>query len=116
MAAEKRVLNKLGTHVWMANPENGIPWECPVDVADVFAGARGWVFVDAPDTSLDGLYDPVEGDVQEEQDEQTHFNPDDHTVDEVNDYLDEHADVLGEVERVLEAERAGKNRTTITGD
>ena len=38
------------------------------------------------------------------------FDPGDHTVAEVEAYLDEHPD---EIDRVLEAERAGKNRTTL---
>ena len=38
------------------------------------------------------------------------YDPDDHTVNEVLDYVDDHPD---EVDAVLAAERAGKNRTTL---
>ena len=38
------------------------------------------------------------------------FDPGAHTVADVEAYLDEHPD---EIDRVLEAERAGKNRTTL---
>ena len=40
------------------------------------------------------------------------FDPSGHTVDEVLAYLDEHND---ETERVLERERAGKNRASLVG-
>lgn len=40
------------------------------------------------------------------------FDPSAHTVDEVNAYLADHPD---DTDRVLEAERAGKNRTGVTG-
>ena len=41
------------------------------------------------------------------------FDPGAHTVADVEAYLDEHPD---EIDRVLEAERAGKNRTTLVDD
>lgn len=47
------------------------------------------------------------------------FNPDEHTVAEVNDYLREQHDAEDgtlEIERVLDAERAGQNRKGIVGE
>ena len=41
------------------------------------------------------------------------FDPAEHTVDEVHDYLDEHPD---DEKRVMKAERAGKARVGIIGD
>jgi hypothetical protein len=38
------------------------------------------------------------------------FDPSDHTVPEVEDYVDQHPDEAG---AILDAERAGKNRTTL---
>ena len=102
----------MATHVWMHNPETDGVWACPADVVDVMKG-RGWEVTEAPDDSLDGLFDPAADD----EPESTAFDPSEHTVQEVNDYLDQHREnAPGEVERVLELERAGKNRTTITGD
>lgn len=109
-AAKKPVLNVAGTHVWLHNPETGGTWECPVDAAEVFVEKRAWEYADAPDTSADGLFDEstAEGEAQ------TGFDPSAHTVEEVNAHLALHADSTpGEVERVLELERAGKNRTTV---
>ena len=53
----------------------------------------------------------VDADEAEAQGEE--FNPDNHTVAEVNNYLSDASDE--ERERVLEAERAGQNRSTIVG-
>jgi hypothetical protein len=41
------------------------------------------------------------------------FDPGEHTVAEVEEYLSANP---GETDAVLAAERAGKNRTTLTGD
>lgn len=111
---QKPTLNEFGTHVWLHNPETGGTWEAPVDVAETFVSHRGWEYAAAPDTSLDGLFDPIPGDVQEEADEQTFFDPNDHTVEEINNYLSEHAhSAPGEVERVLGLEQDGQNRKTV---
>ena len=99
------------THVWVKHSETGGVWACPVDYLDV-ARVRGWEPTDEPDTSLDGLFDEATA----EGSSQTGFDPAAHNVDEVKTYLAEHQDSPGEVERVLELERAGKNRSTITGD
>ena len=42
--------------------------------------------------------------------EEESFDPGDHTIDEVKEYVTAHAE---EVEAVLEAESAGKNRVTL---
>jgi hypothetical protein len=109
-------------HVRMENPETGGVWDCPVDYLPV-AKARGWVESDKPlpGEELEYPAAPVE-----EVDEaaaavllasQSPFDPAAHTVAEVQEYLDTHADSPpGEGDRVLEAERAGKNRVTLTGD
>jgi len=52
-------------------------------------------------TGADGGEPPPEGDT---------FDPGEHTVADVEAYLDEHPD---EIDRVLQAERDGKNRTTL---
>lgn len=112
------VLNADGTHVHMTHPDTGGAWDCPVEYAAI-AQTRGWVFADPRDDSLDGLFDePVNtpGAVLEGGAVQTGFNPDDHTVGEVNDYLATVDPAGGEAARVLELERNGKNRSTITGD
>lgn len=44
------------------------------------------------------------------------YDPGKHTVPEVQVYLSENADRPDEVERVLAAERAGKNRVSLVGD
>jgi hypothetical protein len=79
------------THTTMYHPESGGIWDCPDDVVEEFK-AKGWV--DAEDSSPP-KYDPA-----------------DHSVKEVLAYIEEHPD---DADRVLEAEAAGKNRTSITG-
>lgn len=116
--SQDQVLNAAGTHVWMQNPETGGTWECPVDYAET-AVDRGWVYTEAYDDSLDGLFDqPGTGPGEELEGGaiQTGFDPSEHTVAEINDHLAQHAESApGEVERVLELERAGQNRTTVHG-
>lgn len=101
-----RHLNDAETHVWLHNPATGGLWECPVDLADLYVTRLGWEYGEPRDGSLDGLVDePVE---------QTGFNPSEHTAAEVSDYLALHADETpGEVSRVLELERADKNRKSV---
>ena len=113
------VLNAAGTHVWMRNPANDALWEAPVDYAPV-AETRGWVYAAARDDSLDGLFDPPPagepGQVLEGGAVQTGFDPDEHSVKEINAYLAQHAESSpGEAERVLDLERSGQHRTTVTG-
>lgn len=62
--------------------------------------AAGYTIDDEPDTPAETVEETGE------------FNPADHTVAEVNEYL-AHADVT-EQERVLAAEKAGKDRSTVT--
>lgn len=57
--------------------------------------------------------DSPEAPAQTQSDEPTGYDPSAHTVAEVNDYLADVSDA--ERNRVLSAERAGKNRASITG-
>jgi hypothetical protein len=97
--------NAAGTHILTVSP-TGDRWDCPPDYLPV-ALLKGFKLAepdDAPD--LTGL--------QDQEPEQTGFNPADHTVAEVNEHLALHAESSpGEVVRVIELERAGKNRTSI---
>lgn len=52
----------------------------------------------------------------EEEEEEGPFDPDEHTVDEVLDYLTSDDIEDDETERVLDAERKGKQRKGILGD
>ncbi len=81
-------------HVTMAHPDHKDTWDCPVDYVPT-AREQGWKPVDE---HAAGLYDPSA-----------------HGVDEVTKHLAGLNDDA-EVQRILDAERAGKNRTTITGD
>jgi hypothetical protein len=103
------------THVWVKHEETGGVWACPAEYLPI-AELRGWEPVDAPDDSLEGLFDPSPLG-RESEPEPTGFDPDQHTVKEVQEHIAKHREnAPGEVERVLELERAGQNRTTITGD
>jgi hypothetical protein len=103
------------THVWVYNPELDAKWESPVDYLPV-ALARGWELTDPPSDEYPA---PV---VDEEAEAklaaaQAPFDPSDHTVAEVQEYLETHGDSPpGEGDRVLAAERAGKNRVSLTGE
>lgn len=104
--------NAEGTHTHLEHPEMpGQGWWCPVGVADTFVEARGWKHTPPPDTSLDGLFDTSTA----EGANQTGFDPAEHDVPDVNAHLEEMhaAGADGEVNRVLELERAGKNRKTV---
>lgn len=109
MAAKKQQqhYNAAGTHVLVHNPETGGRWECPPDYLPV-ALLKGFELAEPDDEpDLTGL--------QDEEPEQTGFDPSDHTGAEVEEHLATHAESSpGEVVRVLELERAGKNRKTIT--
>ena len=106
----KQHYNTAGTHVYLRNPETDGEWWCPVDVAPVFVDKRAWEYAEPRDTSLDGLFDDITADGFE----QTGFDPSQHTVEEINAHLSEHAaSSPGEVVRVLELEAAGKNRASV---
>ena len=100
---------------WMINQETqSEPWQCPNDYVAV-AKQRGWMETEAPDTSLNGLFDPPPAPtVTDPVAAQTHFDPNDHTADEALAYIEQHrASSPGEVTRAVEMERAGKARKTI---
>jgi hypothetical protein len=101
------------THVRVENPETGGVWDCPVDYLPV-AKARGWVESDKPLAGEGEEYPEPAAEVAEDETEaEAEFDPDEHTVAEVEDYMAEHPD---DADRVLDAERAGKNRVTLTGE
>lgn len=103
--AEEMNYNAAGTHVLVHNPETGGRWECPPDHLPV-ALARGWELAGPAEEDLTGLYDV--------EPEQTGFDPAAHSAADVNDYLALHAEKSpGEVVRVLELERAGKDRKSV---
>ena len=102
--------NEAGTHVFVRNTSSGDEWECPNGYLEV-ALARGFELTVPRDKSLDGLFDES---TAEPAGQQTGFDPAEHTVDEINEHLAMHADSSpGEVERVLELEKAGKDRKTV---
>lgn len=101
MAKRKPVFNEAGTHVFVRNTESGDEWECPAGYLPV-ALTHGFELAEPRDRSLDGLFD------------QTGFDPAEHTVEEVNAHLEQHAvSSPGEVARVLALEEAGQARKTI---
>lgn len=88
---------KNATHVRMVNKATGQEWDSPIGYVDR-AREKGFELVDGEDVPApEGQYDPSA-----------------HTVDEVTAYLATAS--TEEHDRVLAAERAGKNRTTVTGD
>lgn len=108
--AENLNYNDAGTHVHVIHEETGGRWECPIDYLPV-AQLRGWQPTEPEVHDLDGLFDESSA----EGDQQTGFDPAEHTVEEVDAHLALHAEATpGEVVRVLDLERAGKNRKTIT--
>jgi hypothetical protein len=100
------------THVRVENLETGGVWDCPVDYLPV-AKARGWVESDKPLAGEGEEYPQPAADALGEAEDEAEFDPGEHTVAEVEDYL---ADNPDDADRVLEAERAGKNRVTLTGE
>jgi hypothetical protein len=97
------------THVRLYNPDTGGVWDCPVDAVEGYL-RRGWVKSDKP---LTGEGEESPEPAAEEADEEAEFDPSAHTVAEVQDHMAENPD---DAERVLDAEAAGKNRVTLTGD
>lgn len=108
---QKPVYNADGTHVFTKAPETGQEWECPVAYLPT-ALARGFELTKPRDRSLDGLFDEATA----EGPNQTGFNPADHNVEGeggVNAYLEANLASPGEIARVLDLERAGKNRVSV---
>lgn len=100
---------------WMRNPETGGVWACPDPLVSLYE-RRGWETTDDPEAVDEELL-PRPVSAADPADEQTGFDPNDHTADEVNEYLDPLRETSpGEVDRVLLLERQGKNRKSITGD
>jgi hypothetical protein len=93
------------THVRLYNPDTGGVWDCPVDAVEGYL-RRGWVKSDKPLTG-EGEESP------EPAAEEAEFDPSEHTVAEVQEHNAEYPD---DADRVLEAEAAGKNRVSLTGD
>jgi hypothetical protein len=98
------------THVRLYNPDTGGVWDCPVDAVEGYL-RRGWVKSDKPLAGEGEEEAPEPAD--EEADEEAEFDPSEHTVAEVQEHNAENPD---DADRVLEAEAAGKNRVTLTGD
>lgn len=93
----------VGTHTWIKNPETGGVWECPNGVLELYLEKRGWELTNEPVDEGPQLA------------EATQFDPTQHTVAEVNEYLDGLQDSPEEHSRVIALEIAGKNRTSIVG-
>lgn len=98
------------THVYMVNDDTKGVWDCPADYVPI-AEQRGWVQAERPVPVPTDIFDP---EPEPETQTVTGFDPADHDVDGVNDYLAPLVDESpGEVARVLEAESAGKARKGI---
>lgn len=109
MAKQQLHYTDTGTHVHVIHQETGGRWECPVDYLPV-AQQRGWEPAEPEDASLDGLFDEASA----EGKEQTGFDPAEHNADDVTAHLALYAESTpGEVVRVIELERAGKNRKSV---
>lgn len=107
---QQPIFNADGTHVFVRNTASGDEWECPAGYLPV-ALVRGFELTVPRDRSLDGLFDES---TAEPAGQQTGFDPAEHTVDEVNTHLRLYGETSpGEVDRVLELERAGQNRKTV---
>jgi hypothetical protein len=100
------------THVRMENPDTGGVWDCPVDYLPT-AKARGWVESDKPLAGEGEEYPEPAAETEADAGEEAEFDPSEHTVAEVQEYLAENPD---DEDRVLDAELAGKNRVSLTGD
>jgi hypothetical protein len=98
--------NDAHTHILTQNSETGGVWWCPAGVLPAFQ-ARGWEPVEL-------VADPDVPAPNQEVQPPALFEPSAHDVDTVNAYLAANAATNpAEVVRVLNAERAGKNRKTI---
>jgi hypothetical protein len=87
-------------HTSMKHSEHGGEWEAPTALVDYFK-ARGWEVMDDTPAPVDSA------------DAEAVFDPTEHTVAEVTEHVATNPD---DADRVLEAERAGKNRVTLTGE
>lgn len=94
-------VNDDGTHVATVSPA-GVPWDCPIGYIRRALEVDGYTLADT-EVEAPPLAPPE-------------FDPATNTVDEVNAHLQAAYDRgdVSEIERVLAAEGAGKNRTTIT--
>lgn len=95
-------VNDTGTHVLTEAP-SGVLWECPLGYLET-AKANGYTVVGAKVAEAhQQIGIPL-------------FDPADHTVEQIDQHLAEAAENgdVDEIERVLAAEAAGKNRTSIT--
>lgn len=81
--------------VWLRHTEHGGYWEVPEDAASGW-GRRGWERVDPP----------TEDQLLAQEAGTSPFNPAEHTVAEVQKYLEEHPN---EADRVLAAERGSEH-------
>lgn len=102
---DKLPLNETGTHVLTVAP-SGVAWECPIGYLET-AREHGYKVVgeDEYDAAANAEFLAIANP----------FNPADHTVVEVNEHLAQAfaAGNVEEVERVLDAEAAGQDRSTI---
>lgn len=103
------VLNAAGTHIWLNHPVTGGVWEAPKDVAATFVQHAGWEYADAPGEDLSDVFaaSTAEGEAQ------TGFDPNEHTVADINDYLKSNQHAPGEIDRVLALEAAGQDRSSV---
>jgi hypothetical protein len=95
-------------HTWMKHSEHGGVWESPTALVEHYK-AYGWEVMDDTPTPVDTAV--VEAAETAEAAGPAGFDPGEHTVAEVQEYLAEHPD---DEDRVLDAELAGKNRVTLT--
>lgn len=89
--------NEAGTHILMKNPETGGVWAAPPD-AIPYLELRGWEPTTAEENILAGLVDDQ-------------FDPSETSAKAVSEHLASASPE--EVNRVLELERAGKNRKSV---
>lgn len=87
------------THVPVRTPSGGL-WDCPVGYLSI-ALERGYARLDGDESVPLGKPDT------------SGFDPAEHGVREINDYLASVIESPGEIDRVLAAEAAGTARTTI---
>lgn len=102
-------LNDTGTHVHVYNAETGGYWDCPISYLAT-ARQRGWEPAERIDEGQ-----PINAIADAQPVEAPLYDPANDDVDGVSGHLALYAEIdPGEVERVLDLERNGKNRKTIT--
>lgn len=106
--AEELTYNEAGTHVLVKHVEHGGVWECPVGVLHTMR-KLGWEPTQPDeDADLVGLTDETQPEAP------VLFDPAEHDAKVVTEHLATHAEVNpAEVHRVIDAERAGKNRKSV---